>query len=146
MLRVNGDAPRHAGDVCIIGVARTPCGSLQGKLSALKNSDLAGIAVKGVGNLPRRGEARRRGGARPGPRDLRRSRPSAGLPQSVVCSSVNKVCASGMKAVMLGAQLILLGLRGVVVVGVMESMSQAPHLSKKARDMAISCSLMHSRR
>lgn len=57
----------------------------------------------------------------------------AGLPESVVCSTVNKVCASGMKAVMSGAQSIALGLQRTVVAGGMESMSNAPYLLEKAR-------------
>lgn len=57
----------------------------------------------------------------------------ASLPESVVCSTVNKVCASGMKAVMNGAQSIALGLNNVVVAGGMESMSNAPYLLEKAR-------------
>ncbi|ETN15169.1 hypothetical protein PPTG_07347 [Phytophthora nicotianae INRA-310] len=141
--RVNGTASSSARDVCIVGVARTPCGSLQGKLSTLKASDLAGVAIK---------EAIDRAGVQPndveelifghvisagaGQAPGKQAAVSAGLPQSVVCSSVNKVCASGMKTVMLGAQSIMLGLRDVVVVGGMESMSQAPHLSKKARSGA----------
>eukprot|EP00644_Phytophthora_capsici_P007554 jgi/Phyca11/527688/estExt2_fgenesh1_pm.C_PHYCAscaffold_210108 len=139
-IRVNGSSLGSTRDVCIVGVARTPCGSLQGKLSALKASDLAGIAIK---------EAINRAGVQPsdveelvlghvisagaGQAPAKQAAVSAGLPQSVVCSSVNKVCASGMKAAMLGAQTIMLGLRDVVVVGGMESMSQAPHLSKKTR-------------
>ena len=51
----------------------------------------------------------------------------AGLPSSVVCTTVNKVCASGMKAVMLGAQSIQLGIHDVVVAGGCESMSNIPH-------------------
>ncbi|RLN14164.1 hypothetical protein BBO99_00006128 [Phytophthora kernoviae] len=140
--RVNGTAA-SGRDVCIIGVARTPCASLQGKLSALKVSDLAGIAIKEA--ISRAGVASSdveelilghvlSAGAGQAP--AKQAALSAGLPHSVVCSSVNKVCASGMKAVMLGAQSIMLGLRDVVVVGGMESMSQAPHLSKKARSGA----------
>ncbi|KAF1785218.1 Thiolase, C-terminal [Phytophthora cactorum] len=116
------------------GVARTPCGSLQGKLSALKASDLAGVAIKAkdveeliLGHVISAGA---------GQAPAKQAAVSAGLPQSVVCSTVNKVCASGMKAMILGAQSIMLGLRDVVVVGGMESMSQAPHLSKKARSGA----------
>ncbi|KAG3089177.1 Acetyl-CoA acetyltransferase [Phytophthora idaei] len=141
--RVNGTPFTAAREVCIVGVARTPCGSLQGKLSALKASDLAGVAIK---------EAITRAGVKPndveelilghvisagaGQAPAKQAAVSAGLPQSVVCSTVNKVCASGMKAMILGAQSIMLGLRDVVVVGGMESMSQAPHLSKKARSGA----------
>lgn len=57
----------------------------------------------------------------------------AGLPDSTVCSTVNKVCASGMKAVMNGAQSIALGLQKTIVAGGMESMSNAPYLLEKAR-------------
>lgn len=58
---------------------------------------------------------------------------AAGLPPTIACTAVNKVCASGMKALVLGAQAIQLGLQDIVVVGGMESMSQAPHLSKRVR-------------
>jgi acetyl-CoA C-acetyltransferase len=150
-------------DVCVVGVARTPCGSLQGQLSTFKAAELAALAIK---------EAVGRAGLRPtdveelilghaisagaGQAPAKQAAAGAGLPASVVCSTVNKVCASGMKgatwpddksfnekvdktwfgcfaAVMLGAQAIMLGLRDVVVVGGMESMSQAPHLSKRVR-------------
>lgn len=57
----------------------------------------------------------------------------AGLPEGTVCSTVNKVCASGMKAVMAGAQSIALGLQKTIVAGGMESMSNAPYLLEKAR-------------
>ncbi|EGZ10264.1 hypothetical protein PHYSODRAFT_318565 [Phytophthora sojae] len=114
-------------DVCIVGVARRPCGSLQGKRSALKASDLAGVAIKEalsrVGVQPTDVEELILGhviSAGAGQAPTKQAAVSAGLPQSVVCSSVNKVCASGMKAVMLGAQSIMLGQRDVVVVGGME--------------------------
>ncbi|KAF1786629.1 Thiolase, C-terminal [Phytophthora cactorum] len=140
--RVNGAPFTAAREVCIVGVARTPCGSLQGKLSALKASDLAGVAIKGnyrAGVKPNDVEELILGhviSAGAGQAPAKQAAVSAGLPQSVVCSTVNKVCASGMKAMILGAQSIMLGLRDVVVVGGMESMSQAPHLSKKARSGA----------
>ena len=57
----------------------------------------------------------------------------AGLPETVVCSTVNKVCASGMKAFIAGAQSIALGLHRTVIAGGMESMSNAPYLLEKAR-------------
>ena len=57
----------------------------------------------------------------------------AGLPSSTVCTTVNKVCASGMKAVMLGAQSIQLGLHDIVVAGGCESMSNIPHYLPGAR-------------
>lgn len=57
----------------------------------------------------------------------------AGLPTSVICTTVNKVCASGMKAVMLGAQSIQLGMNDYVVAGGMESMSNIPHYLQGSR-------------
>jgi acetyl-CoA C-acetyltransferase len=63
----------------------------------------------------------------------RQAAKGAGLPDSVVCTTVNKVCSSGMKALMYGAQSIALGHHNVVVVGGMESMSQAPYLLPSAR-------------
>ena len=58
----------------------------------------------------------------------------AGLPNSVECLTINKMCGSGLKAVMLAAQAIQVGDAGVIVAGGMESMTQAPYLLPKARD------------
>ncbi|TMW66756.1 hypothetical protein Poli38472_014068 [Pythium oligandrum] len=130
-------------DVCVVGVARTPIGAFQGKLSGFKATELAGFAIK---------EAVQRAGVAPadveelilghvlaagcGQSPAKQAAVSAGIPATVPCTTVNKVCASGMKAIMFASQSILLGLRDVVVVGGMESMSQAPHLSGKARSGA----------
>lgn len=58
---------------------------------------------------------------------------AAGIPTSVPCTTINKVCASGMKSIMLGAQSIMTGVNGIVVAGGMESMSNAPYYLEKAR-------------
>ncbi|KAJ0411374.1 hypothetical protein ATCC90586_004360 [Pythium insidiosum] len=130
-------APR---DACIVAVARTPCGSFQGKLASLSAPQLAGVAIRAAvdraGISPAQVEELIVGhvlSAGVGQSPAKQAARHAGLPVSVPCSSVNKVCASGMKAVMFGAQSIQLGLRDVVVVGGMESMTQAPHMSTKAR-------------
>ncbi|GAB9465602.1 Acetyl-coa acetyltransferase [Globisporangium polare] len=135
--------PSDPRDVCIVGSARTACGSLQGKLSSVKATDLAAIAIR---------EAVARAGVDPsaveevilghvisagvGQAPAKQAALKAGLPNSIACTTVNKVCASGMKALMFGAQSIKLGLHDIIVVGGMESMSQAPHMSKKVRSGA----------
>ncbi|MCO5567301.1 hypothetical protein L7F22_020991 [Adiantum nelumboides] len=127
-------------DVCIVGVARTPMGSLSGSLSSLPATKLGSIAIQGALN---------RAGVHPelveevffgnvlsanvGQAPARQAALGAGIPHSVVCTTVNKVCASGMKAMMLAAQSIQLGHNDVVVAGGMESMSNAPYYLPKAR-------------
>ncbi|TYZ59422.1 hypothetical protein PybrP1_001043 [[Pythium] brassicae (nom. inval.)] len=127
-------------EVCIVGVARTPMGSLQGTISSVKATDLAAAAIR---------EALARAGVAPtaveelilghvlsagvGQAPAKQAALAAGLPASIACTAVNKVCSSGMKALMFGAQSIQLGLQDIVVVGGMESMSQAPHLSSRVR-------------
>ncbi|KAH8935975.1 hypothetical protein BDL97_17G059700 [Sphagnum fallax] len=134
------DAPIGLRDVCIVGVARTPIGSLSGSLSSLTATKLGSIAIQA---------ALQKAGVEPatvqevffgnvlsanlGQAPARQAAIGAGLPNTVVCTTVNKVCASGMKATMLGAQSIQLGLNDVVVVGGMESMSNAPYYLPKAR-------------
>lgn len=128
-------------DVVIASACRTPIGSFRGTLSSLTAPQLGAIAVK---------EAVRRAGISPeivqevimgnvlqagvGQAPARQAALFAGLPQSVECMTVNKVCGSGLKAVMLGAQAIMLGDAEVVVAGGMESMSRSPYLLEKARD------------
>lgn len=127
-------------EVVILSVARTAIGSFQGSLSTLPAPQLGAITIRsaleksgiqpsevskvimgnvlsaGVGQAPARQAAIR-----------------AGVPKSVPALTVNKVCGSGMEAVILGAQSILLGECEVVVTGGMESMSQAPFLLRNAR-------------
>jgi acetyl-CoA C-acetyltransferase len=128
-------------EIVIVGVARTPIGSFQGTLAALSAPKLGAIAIKGalaragvaaaevseviMGNVLTAGE---------GQAPARQASIEAGIPKSTPALTVNKVCGSGMKAVMLGMQSIALGDSEVVVAGGMESMSNAPFLlSSNAR-------------
>ncbi|KAM3198613.1 hypothetical protein ACQJBY_073652 [Aegilops geniculata] len=127
-------------DVCVVGVARTPIGALLGSLSSLPATRLGSVAIQG---------ALRRASVDPalvqevfmgnvlsanlGQAPARQAALGAGLPNSVPCTTVNKVCSSGMKAVMLAAQSIQLGINDVVVAGGMESMSNAPKYAATAR-------------
>ena len=127
-------------EVFIVSIARTPNGSFGGGLSSLKAIDLGAIVIK---------EAVKRAGIEPtevqevfmgnvlqantGQAPARQAAIKAGLPYNVPCTAVNKVCASGMKAIMFGAQAIALGDQDVVVCGGMESMSNAPFMVENAR-------------
>jgi len=121
-------------EVYIVAAARTPIGSFLGGLSTIPATTLGAIAIKGAiekGNIPAdkidevfMGNVLQAG---VGQAPARQAALGAGLQQSVPCTTVNKVCASGMKAIMLGAQSILAGDNELVVTGGMESMSQTPH-------------------
>ncbi|BAT80491.1 Acetyl-CoA acetyltransferase [Vigna angularis] len=127
-------------DVCIVGVARTPMGGFLGTLSSLSATKLGSIAIEAAlkranvdpslveevifGNVL---------SANLGQAPARQAALGAGIPNSVVCTTVNKVCASGMKATMLAAQSIQLGTNDVVVAGGMESMSNVPKYLAEAR-------------
>ncbi|KAJ7525673.1 hypothetical protein O6H91_17G061200 [Diphasiastrum complanatum] len=127
-------------DAYIVSVARTPMGGLNGSLSTIPATKLGSIAIKAAVS---------RAGIEPtavqevffgnvlsanlGQAPARQAALGAGLSAEVVCTTVNKVCASGMKATMLAAQSIQLGLNDVVVAGGMESMSNAPYYLSKAR-------------
>ena len=120
--------------VVIVAAARTPIGSFMGGLSTTPAPQLGAIAIKGVlekihldptlvdevfmGNVVQAGV---------GQAPARQAALFAGLPNSVACTTVNKVCASGMKAVMFAAQAIQSGDAEVVVAGGMENMSLIPH-------------------
>jgi acetyl-CoA C-acetyltransferase len=121
-------------EVYIVSAVRTPIGSFMGGLSTISATELGSIAIKGaldkagldyttvdevfMGNVLQAGV---------GQAPARQAALGAGLSNNVPCTTVNKVCASGMKAIMLGAQSILCGDNHIVVVGGMESMSQTPH-------------------
>jgi acetyl-CoA C-acetyltransferase len=121
-------------EVYIVAAARTPIGSFLGGLSTIPATTLGAIAIKGAlekGNIPAdkidevfMGNVLQAG---VGQAPARQAALGAGLQQSVPCTTVNKVCASGMKAIMLGAQSILAGDNELVVTGGMENMSQTPH-------------------
>ena len=122
-------------DVYIVSVARTPIGSLLGNLSTLNYVDLGAHAVKAA---LERAPGLKAGdvdeiifgnvySANVGQAPARQVALKAGLSSSVVATTVNKVCASGLKAIALGAQVIMTGGADVVVAGGAESMSNAPH-------------------
>ena len=124
----------------ILSAARTPVGSFGGALSTVPAPSLGATAITGaldragvakdqvdeviLGNVVTAGE---------GQAPARQAALSAGLPQSVACMTINKVCGSGMKAVMLADQAIRAGDAEVVVAGGMENMSMAPFYLPKAR-------------
>jgi len=126
--------------VYIISAVRTPTGSFGGSLKDFTATQLGAIAIKAaveragiqsndvqevwMGSVIQ---------ANLGQAPARQASKFAGLPDSVICTTVNKVCASGMKAIMLGAQSILLGDADIVVAGGMESMSNVPFYSPNLR-------------
>lgn len=127
-------------EVYIISAVRTPIGSFGGSLSSLSATALGSIAVKGavekagidpkliqelyIGNVIAAGL---------GQAPATQIAAGAGLGFEIPCTLVNKVCASGMKAIMLGAQSIMLGQNDIVVAGGTESMSNIPYYLMKAR-------------
>ena len=121
-------------DVVIVSVARTPIGSFLGSLSTVSAPKLGSIAIKGaldkidlppklvdevlMGNVVQSGA---------GQAPARQAAIYAGIPNSVPCTTINKVCASGMKSIMQAAQSIALGDAEIIVAGGMENMSLIPH-------------------
>lgn len=126
--------------IVIVGLARTPMGGLLGDLASHSASDLGAVAVKAamaragldgdavdtviMGNVL---------GAGQGQAPARQAAIKAGLPLSVTATTLNKMCGSGMQAVIMGASAIKSGDAKIVVAGGMESMSNAPHLIKTHR-------------
>lgn len=143
-LRARGLSAASAGlrpeDVCIVGAMRTPIGGFNGSLAsftapnlgakailaALSKAELAPGDVEEVymGNVLSAGM---------GQAPARQAALQAGIPHAAVCTTVNKVCASGMKSLMLASQQILLHSATVVVAGGMESMTNVPYYLPKAR-------------
>ena len=121
-------------EVFIVSAVRTPMGSFGGSLSSVSAIDLGVSAIKGamkkakvrptqvqevfMGNVV---------SANLGQAPARQAAILSGIPDKVPCTTINKVCASGMKSIMLGAQTIMLGDRDIVVAGGMESMSNIPY-------------------
>ena len=127
-------------EVVIVSAARTPIGSFGGSLAEVGATKLGAAAVKAViersGVDPKLITEAYMGSvlqANLGQAPARQAIKFAGLPDEVQCTTVNKVCASGMKAAMLAAQSILLGDNEVMIAGGMESMSQTPFYLEKAR-------------
>ena len=120
--------------VVIVSAVRTPIGSFMGGLSTVSAPKLGAVAIKGAldkiqldGNLVDEVFMGNVIQAGVGQAPARQAAIYAGLPNSVACTTVNKVCASGMKSVMLGAQAIQCGDAEIVVAGGMENMSLIPH-------------------
>jgi len=127
-------------EVYIVSIARTPIGSLSGSLSALSATQLGAAVIKAAveraGISPSDVQEVYMGNvlsANVGQAPAQQASIYAGLPTNIPCTTVNKVCASGMKAIMLGAQAIQLGDADIIVAGGMESMSNAPYYIEKAR-------------
>ena len=127
-------------DIVIVSAVRTPVGSLNGSLSSHSAPRLGSIAIaEAVKRAGLRGEEINEVimgsvlSAGQGQAPARQACLGAGLPRSVGCTTVNKVCGSGLKAVILAAQAIHTGDAEVVVAGGMESMSNAPYLLERAR-------------
>ena len=126
--------------VYIVAAVRTPMGSFNGMLSGISAPKLGSVAIKGAlsksglnpsvvdevyfGNVLQAGV---------GQAPARQAAILAGLPESTPCTTVNKVCASGMKSISLGASSIMLGHNDIVVTGGMENMSQVPHYLPNSR-------------
>lgn len=127
-------------EVYIISAVRTPIGSFGGALKSLSATQIGAIAIKGVlqkaGVKPEQIQEVLMGcvlQANLGQAPARQAAKYAGLPNEVNCTTVNKVCASGMKAIAQAAQSILLGDADIVVAGGMESMSNVPFYSPQLR-------------
>jgi acetyl-CoA C-acetyltransferase len=127
-------------DIVIVGAKRTPIGSFQGQFNPVNTNELGAAAIRaaveqagidgadvsevimgcvlpaGLGQAP-----------------ARQASLKAGIPVSAGCMTINKVCGSGLKAVMLGHDAIKAGSSEIVVAGGMESMSNAPYLMRRAR-------------
>ncbi len=127
-------------EVYIVSAVRTAMGSFGGTLAGVPATKLGAAAIKGAMdriNLdPKHVTEVYMGSvmqANLGQAPARQAAKFAGLPDSVHCTTVNKVCASGMKAIMLGAQSIMLGDNDVVIAGGMENMSQVPYYLENNR-------------
>lgn len=127
-------------EVYIVASARTPIGSFLGSLSGVAATKLGSIAIEGA--LERAGLKAEDVNevfmgnvlsANLGQAPARQAALGANIPNTVPCTTINKVCASGMKAIMTGANTIRLGENHIVVAGGMENMSQAPHYLPNSR-------------
>jgi acetyl-CoA C-acetyltransferase len=130
----------NKNDIVIVGAARTPMGGFQGELSALTAPQLGSVAIKG---------ALERAGVKPadvgevlmgnvlpagiGQAPARQASLGSGIPESVPCTTVSKVCGSGMKALMIGMDSLRAVHSSIIIAGGMESMTNAPYLLPKAR-------------
>lgn len=127
-------------EIVIVSAVRTPIGSFLGNLSTIPATQLGAIAIRGaidkinldpslieevfLGNVLQANE---------GQAPAKQASLGSGIPDTVPCTTINKVCASGMKAVIIGAQTILAGDNEIVIAGGMESMSQVPYYLSSGR-------------
>lgn len=125
-------------DVVIASAVRTPMGSFRGSLASLSASELGAVAVKAA--VERAGVPNEEikevymgnvCSASMGQAPARQAVIFAGLPKSTICTTVNKVCASGMKSIMLATQGLQIGSQDVILAGGMESMSNVPYYLKR---------------
>jgi acetyl-CoA C-acetyltransferase len=130
-----------ADPVVIVSVARTPMGAMLGSLSGLAAHELCSVAIKAaveraglkpeqvdeviMGNVLQAGQ---------GQAPARQAAVGAGLPLGVACTTIHKVCGSGLKAAMFGHDLLIAGSAEIIVAGGQESMSNAPYLLLKGRE------------
>jgi acetyl-CoA C-acetyltransferase len=128
-------------EVVIVSAVRTPIGSFGGALAALGATQLGAVAIKGALEKikldPKEVQEVFMGNVLPanlGQAPVTQASIWSGIPNTVPGTTINKVCASGMKAVMLGAESIQLGINDVVVAGGMESMSNVPYYLDKGRN------------
>ncbi|PCJ36111.1 MAG: acetyl-CoA C-acyltransferase [Alphaproteobacteria bacterium] len=136
----NVKIPQNKDPIVIVGMSRTPMAGFQGDFNSLSASELGAVAIKGALNnsgleaadideafmgcvLP----------AGQGQAPARQAALGAGLPKEVSCTTVNKMCGSGMQAAMMAHDAILAGSADIMVAGGMESMSNAPYLLPKMR-------------
>src|SRR5690606_18456717 len=126
--------------IVLVSIARTPMGAMMGSLSSLAAHELGAVAIKAameragiqgdavdeviMGNVLQAGQ---------GQAPARQAALGAGLPLGVACSTIHKVCGSGLKAAMFGHDIIVAGSADVVVAGGQESMSNAPYLLLRGR-------------
>ena len=127
-------------EVYIVAAVRTPIGSFGGSLSSFSATALGGIAIKGA--LEKAGLSKEsidevimgsviQAGLGQAP--ARQAAKAAGLPDKVICTTINKVCASGMKSIAIAAQNIMLGDADIIIAGGMESMSNVPFYNTNQR-------------
>ncbi|MEY4051038.1 MAG: acetyl-CoA C-acyltransferase [Chitinophagia bacterium] len=127
-------------EVYIVSAVRTPIGTFGGSLSSFSATSLGGIAIKGA--LDKAGISKDlidevimgsviQAGLGQAP--ARQAAKLAGLPDKVICTTINKVCASGMKSIAMAAQNIMLGDADIIIAGGMESMSNVPYYNMSQR-------------
>jgi acetyl-CoA C-acetyltransferase len=139
-LKNNKKTTNNMNEVYIVSAVRTAIGGFGGGLASVSATKLGATAIKGalekINLAPSEVQEVLMGcviQANLGQAPARQAAKFAGLPDNVICTTINKVCASGMKAVTLGAQSIMLGEHDVVVAGGMENMSQVPYYLEQAR-------------